>query len=459
MAFVSNNLDQCSFCSNICNEEFHHLLVPSQQKQKLKTILQKLNSFTSQLSSYPTCEKCRQEFITAYNIPESCFQILPSAKSTDNIKMDPELMINDHELPDNDDIFESDSTVNIDPIEKEAEIQIEGENGEVFFINEMAEEDDNASMIPVARTNIQRKSDASQKEVHTPSVRYKRKPFKCDMCKKTFTSKYGVRVHMRIHTGERPYSCPHCQNTFADSSTLLRHIRTHTGERPYPCPHCPKSFKQASSRRGHIRIHTGERPYSCQYCQNKFKDRSSFVGHMRKTHPGLLEMNEQRRDNILDDSQEDDHILLETGEKPLKCEMCEKTFSSKLGLKVHVRAHTGERPYSCPHCQKPFKDRSTLVVHIRNHTGERPYPCPHCPKAFKRPTALKNHIRTHTGERPYFCQHCPKMFTLRTSVKLHMRTIHADLLETNKRRDSNSDDSPKEDHIRLQTGGNPLKCE
>ncbi|XP_055634029.1 zinc finger protein 501-like isoform X2 [Toxorhynchites rutilus septentrionalis] len=451
MAYVRNNLYQCSFCSNTCNERFHHVLVPFHQEQKLKTVLQKLNNFTSQLTSYPTCDKCRQEFITVHNIPESCFQILPSTNSTDDIKMDPELMIEGHELPGNGNIFETDPIVDIGSIEQEADKQINGENGEVFYINEMDEEDNSASTIPNARTNTQRKNDldSSQKEVCLSSIRQKRwKPFKCDMCKKTFTAKHSVRVHMRVHTGERPFSCSHCQKTFKESSTLLRHIRIHTGERPHSCPHCPRTFIQHSTLQDHIRSHTGERPYSCSHCQDAFSNNKLLNYHMRTTHPGMLETN-KRRDKSLDDSLEEDLIWLQTGEKQLKCDKCEKTFGSKLGLKVHIRTHTGERPYPCPHCQKAFKDSSELVSHIRNHTGERPYPCPHCQKAFKRNTALKNHIRTHTGERPYSCQHCPKMFTLRPSLTYHLRTTHMGLLETNKQRDSYSDDSQEEDHIRL----------
>ncbi|XP_055629249.1 zinc finger protein OZF-like [Toxorhynchites rutilus septentrionalis] len=460
MASVRNNLYQCSFCSNICNEQFHHVLIPSHQQQKLKDIMEKLSSPISQLSSYPTCGKCRQDFITVNDIPESCFQILPSAKPIDNIKVDPELMIEDHELSDNGTIFEAFPIVNVGPIEQKAEIQIKGENGEVFFINGMVEENDDESINPVARTNAQRKSDvdASHKEVHSPSLSQKRwKPFKCDICKKTFTSKHGVRLHMRTHTGERSFLCPHCQKTFRESSTLMKHIRTHTGERPHSCPHCPKTFIQHSTLQGHIRSHTGERPYLCPHCEKTFKVSSMLYLHMRKTHPGLLESKKQRDDNS-EDSQEEDHIRLQTGEKRLKCDKCEKTFGSQSGLKVHVRSHTGERPYPCPHCPKAFKDSSALVLHIRNHTGECPYPCPHCPKAFKRNIALKNHIRTHTGERPYSCQHCPKMFTLRPSLAQHMRATHPGLLETNKQRESNLDDSQEEDDIRLQTGEKPLEC-
>ncbi|XP_055625753.1 zinc finger protein 771-like isoform X2 [Toxorhynchites rutilus septentrionalis] len=350
MAFVSNNLDQCSFCSNVCNEKFHHVIVPSHQEQKLKTILQKLNSSTSQLSSYPTCDGCRQEFITVHNIPESYFQILTITEPTE-IKMDPELMIDDHERPDNGNIFERDSIVDFRPIAQDNEMQINRENGEVFFIREM-DEDDHLLLIPNAGTNTQRtvELDVSQRGVHsTPvgpkcrngSVEEGGKPFKCENCGKTFAFKHRLKVHVRTHTDERPYSCPHCPNAFRNPSTLQGHLRSHSGEKPFKCVECEKTFSRKYELKRHVRTHTGERPYPCPHCQSAFRESAT--------------------------------------------------------LRLHIRTHTGERPYSCPHCPNAFKQLSTLQDHVRTHTGERPYACLHCAKAFKQHATLQRHLlRRHS---------------------------------------------------------------
>ncbi|XP_055615933.1 zinc finger protein 501-like isoform X1 [Toxorhynchites rutilus septentrionalis] len=378
MAIVTNNLDQCSFCSDICNREFHYALVPSRhEEKKLNFILQKLNNFTSQLSSYPTCDKCRQEFMTVHNIPESCFQNLPSTEPY-VIKMDPELLIDDHEQPDNENsrIAETDSTAGFRPVEREANMQIKGENGEVFFINEM--DADEGLM-------------EDHKRLHT-----KKEPLKCEMCEKTFVSKYRLEKHVRTHTGERPYSCPYCPKASKDRSALILHIRTHTGERPYPCPHCPKAFINSSALHEHIRIHTDERPYSCPHCPKAFKHQPSLKMHIR-TH---------------------------TGERPYSCSDCPWTFTNPSALQDHMRTHKDERPYSCPHCPKAFKSLRSLQPHIRTHTDELPFSCPHCPKSCRTQSALKRHIRIHTGERPYSCPKCPKAFKNSSAVKQHIR-IHS----------------------------------
>ncbi|XP_055637936.1 zinc finger protein 771-like [Toxorhynchites rutilus septentrionalis] len=363
MALVSNKLYKCSFCSNICSNGFPHALVSSRLKHKLEIILQKLGSFTSQLSSYPTCDKCRQEFINVHNIPESCFQILPSAEPTE-IKMDPELIIDEHEPSDNDNIFEIDRIAEFGPIEQKTEVQIKGENGEVFFISEMDEEDNNTSMNPVDTTNAQGKSvlDASQEGARLSSVDHK-----SFVCKKGSADEGLMKVHIRLHTGEM-FKCGDCGKAFNAKYRLQRHIRTHTGERPYNCPHCPKAFSDPTTLQQHIRTHTGQRPYPCTHCSKAF------------THPSTLQK--------------------------------------------HIRIHTGERPYACPHCPNAFKDPTTLQQHIRTHTGERPYSCPHCPKTFTLSTTMKTHIRTHTKEVSYVCEYCNRGFTQSYNLTLHLRSQH-----------------------------------
>ena len=48
-------------------------------------------------------------------------------------------------------------------------------------------------------------------------------------------------------------------------------------------------------------------------------------------------------------------MLTHTKEKPYECETCNKTFSHKGDLNVHIRIHTGDRPFGCDICHRRFR--------------------------------------------------------------------------------------------------------
>ena len=59
---------------------------------------------------------------------------------------------------------------------------------------------------------------------HTNEKRKRPKPFSCEICQKSYDSKYKLNDHMNTHSGLKPYQCPVCQKSFSYNCSLNRHI-------------------------------------------------------------------------------------------------------------------------------------------------------------------------------------------------------------------------------------------
>ncbi|CAN8004271.1 unnamed protein product, partial [Ixodes hexagonus] len=82
----------------------------------------------------------------------------------------------------------------------------------------------------------------------------------CPQCGYRSSSRSYMRIHARVHTGERPFRCQLCPSAFKDPSNLKRHRRCHTGERPFQCRYCHQAFTQSGSLRTHMLYRHGELP-------------------------------------------------------------------------------------------------------------------------------------------------------------------------------------------------------
>ncbi|XP_071521015.1 uncharacterized protein Prdm13 [Panulirus ornatus] len=88
----------------------------------------------------------------------------------------------------------------------------------------------------------------------------------CLYCGKVYSRKYGLKIHIRTHTGYKPLKCKVCLRPFGDPSNLNKHVRLHAeGETPYRCDHCGKVLVRRRDLDRHIRSrHPDVLPLSAQ---------------------------------------------------------------------------------------------------------------------------------------------------------------------------------------------------
>ena len=136
----------------------------------------------------------------------------------------------------------------------------------------------------------------------------------------------------------------------------------------FSCDICLKHFKNGQALRRHKTIHTVDK--NCSVCGKTFYSKKVMNVHMRKVH-----LKEFRH----------------------SCSECEYKTDITQVFEVHARTHTGEKPHKCQHCEKSFNDPSSLIYHTKlTHTKQGVKCCEMCGKGFLGQSQLERHQITHT---------------------------------------------------------------
>ncbi|OXA44636.1 PR domain zinc finger protein 4 [Folsomia candida] len=113
-----------------------------------------------------------------------------------------------------------------------------------------------------------------------------------------------------------------------------------------------RKFKTRIELEAHIPTHRTEQRYHCTTC---------LRGFARKEHMKLHEATH----------------LEQSARDVLQCDVCPRTFLSKLGRQLHIRAaHENQRNYPCTFCDKRFSQTSNLKHHVEaKHFANKEQSC------------------------------------------------------------------------------------
>ncbi|XP_077298059.1 uncharacterized protein LOC143919556 [Arctopsyche grandis] len=225
--------------------------------------------------------------------------------------------------------------------------------------------------------------------------------YKCETCKKTYTTPKALKIHSYTHLPKDQYShvCSHCAKRFPTSMSLKIHEKTHIPKELryiHPCDICGIKFISKGNVRAHVSaVHEKHRPYVCDICGHAFNNKGNLL----------------------------DHRVLHSDEKLFSCSICSRSFKTKGTLQRHMDCHNGTS-YKCPECPAILNSRRTLRTHMCIHEDTYRYKCAFCSKGYKRRKSLKSHMNIHTGERPYSCLWCTRTFADNSNCRIHKRRMH-----------------------------------
>lgn len=112
----------------------------------------------------------------------------------------------------------------------------------------------------------------------------------CDICGRKYADRRMLRMHKdTVHSKLRPYLCNYCGYSASSRSTLKMHMRQHTGEKPFACTYCDYRTSDHNSLRRHLMRHSGQTKYQCPHCNYACIQSSTYKVHLKTKHPGLDE--------------------------------------------------------------------------------------------------------------------------------------------------------------------------
>ena len=231
--------------------------------------------------------------------------------------------------------------------------------------------------------------------------RQKQPDFPCQLCEKSFIFEKDLKRHNRIVHTAVSQTCEVCNKTYKSKYVFDKHMATHKEGYVQPmftCQLCPRSFTTKFMLAHHIKSeHLGiKKTYLCPTCGKSFSQIRSYRQHAN-VHAGI---------------------------RPFQCETCGKSFTYEKSLKEHRYMHDNLRRFACKTCGKAFRQYTCLIIHQKTHKDTKDHICSSCGKGFTQKQSLIRHERIHTGDKPYTCGICRKAFSDYAVIRKHMMMCH-----------------------------------
>jgi len=164
-------------------------------------------------------------------------------------------------------------------------------------------------------------SQSNSLKVHKTIHSDDRPAYECELCQATLTTKAGLRHHVQeFHYSKQHTLCKKCGKSFPDKYTLRVHEKIHKGEKCFKCGRCSFSSDSQAQLRSHMVIHCDEKLFQCDKCDQSFRWKHALKRHQNLQHNPF-------------------YVLSSLKKKSYQCPECDECFIRKGSLHKHVALH------------------------------------------------------------------------------------------------------------------------
>ncbi|NXD39060.1 ZN507 protein, partial [Copsychus sechellarum] len=189
-----------------------------------------------------------------------------------------------------------------------------------------------------------------------------------------------------LPSAERPYRCRLCHYSSGNKGYIKQHLRVHRQRQPYQCPICEHVAGDSKGLESHMINHCKARMYQCKQCQESFHYKSQLRNHEREQHslPDLFTTATANK-LVVSNEADDREVQLSkrmafvsigsksSVQKLFRCDVCDYTSTTYVGVRNHRRIHNSDKPYRCSLCGYVCSHPPSLKSHMWKHASDQNY--------------------------------------------------------------------------------------